>query len=341
MKNILLILTAILLASCGKIHNNVPATGKPYEIFVVASKDLWKSSVGDTIRAIFKEPVEMLNQDEPIYDLFNIAPEATNSTLLRHRNLLFVSVSNTFKNTTLELTYDKYAEGQIMLNIESPSIDSASAYIWDNRTTLVALLDKTERDRMVKRATQYNNLTLQELIANKFGIEIAIPKGYRVRKDTTNFLWISYELPLASQGITIYTFTPSQADTSATSLYNTILVERNNAVKGIPGPSKESFMTTETIIPPTMKGFKINGQDWIETRGFWKVYGDFMGGPFVNYATYDKATNKIIALDAYVFSPSPKYGKRNYIRQMESLVMTVKLKHQIESQRTNSQDSIR
>ena len=46
-----------------------------------------------------------------------------------------------------------------------------------------------------------------------------------------------------------------------------------------------------------------------------------MGGPFVSYTTIDTATNSIITIDGYVFSPV--LHKRNYVREMEHLVYTV------------------
>ena len=57
-------------------------------------------------------------------------------------------------------------------------------------------------------------------------------------------------------------------------------------------------------------------------RGFWDVEGDFMGGPFVSYTTVDTATDRVVTLDCYVYSP--KLPKRNYMREVEHLLHLVK-----------------
>jgi hypothetical protein len=72
---------------------------------------------------------------------------------------------------------------------------------------------------------------------------------------------------------------------------------------------------------PERKVVRINGCDWVELRGFWEVEGDFMGGPFVSYTTLDKATNKLITIDCYLFSP--KDEKRNLLRSLEHLIYGV------------------
>jgi hypothetical protein len=56
----------------------------------------------------------------------------------------------------------------------------------------------------------------------------------------------------------------------------------------------------------------------METRGFWEVEGDFMGGPFVSHSFYSPDGQDIIVLEAFVYAP--KYDKRQYLRQVESIL---------------------
>ena len=48
------------------------------------------------------------------------------------------------------------------------------------------------------------------------------------------------------------------------------------------------------------------------------MYNDFMGGPFVSHFFLDKERKNIIAVDGFVYAP--KYPKRNYMRQVESIM---------------------
>ena len=89
-------------------------------------------------------------------------------------------------------------------------------------------------------------------------------------------------------------------------------------VKRIPNIEDDGYVD----FLPQRKVVKINGREWIELRGFWEVKGDFMGGPFVSYTTFDEREGELLTLDCYVYSP--KYGKRNFLRPLEHLVYGVK-----------------
>ena len=60
----------------------------------------------------------------------------------------------------------------------------------------------------------------------------------------------------------------------------------------------------------------------MELRGLWNVKGDFMGGPFVSYAILDTNHNKILYLEGFVYAP--KYNKRNYIKRLEAILLSLK-----------------
>ena len=55
-----------------------------------------------------------------------------------------------------------------------------------------------------------------------------------------------------------------------------------------------------------------------EMRGLWEVHKDYMGGPFISHSFYSPDGKDIIVLEAFVYAP--KYDKRNYLRQVESII---------------------
>lgn len=320
-KIVILLLVIVGISSCGKHDVKVPATGKPYEIFVITPKVLWDGVAGDTLRSFFEQPVAWLNQKEPLYDLYSMDPGATSEITMRHRNLIFMTVSDTCRRSQTTAQWDRNAKEQLIVNIVSPSVDSLARYIGEYGATMVALFDKAERDRMLAKGTAYRDATIGDKIEQTFGFTMNIPKGYRIRESRPGFLWISYEMPLSSQGVIIYTFpyTPQMSGKE-------IIAQRNAAVGRVPGPSKGSYMTTELMFGAEFNSVLINGVRWAETKGFWKVENDFMGGPYVNYTTYDPATGGMVGIDLYVSAPDPKESKRNYLRQLESLVLSVRFK---------------
>ena len=96
----------------------------------------------------------------------------------------------------------------------------------------------------------------------------------------------------------------------------------------IPGPSPISFMKVAMEFNPpifdTITDFP--GGYAVETRGLWEVENDFMGGPFINYTFVDKANNKVITLDGYVYNPNE--DKKNYLRQLEAIFFAAKFTSQ-------------
>lgn len=263
--------------------------------------------------------VDWVNQPEPIFDLLSTPPEVLTELLRRHRNMISVTINPQLDSAHMVIERDTWAKSQLIMRLSAPTIESAAGYVHNHQGELIDLLGSVEQSRMKERGRKYSDATLNQLIDKKFGFSMHIPKGYRLRLDTTNFLWISNEMPLASQGVLIYTFPRVAGGLNP-------IAERNVAAAWVPGPSDGSHMSTDTIFRPDLSTVSIDGRRWVATRGFWNVKGDFMGGPFMNYITLDTINDRYIGIDLYVLSPSPKYPKRNYIRQVESLMLNVQVK---------------
>ena len=104
-----------------------------------------------------------------------------------------------------------------------------------------------------------------------------------------------------------------------------IIAARNQIMQeNVPGMFDGSYMTTSTAIEPSMRYLRFHGREFVETRGFWEMHGDFMGGPFVSHSFYSPDGQYIIVLEAFVYAP--KYDKRQYLRQVESLLYSFEWK---------------
>lgn len=310
---------ACLVFSCNVKTEPVTAGGNPYTVFLIAENTVITSPVGDTIKAMFSENVEWISQPEPIYDLFCLTPATLSPVVKNSRNLIFVDIAEKYDSTEIQMVNDEFIPGQLCFHITSPSAEDAADYVWRYHDLMVRVVDKTERDRFIKKLGIYDNPTLHEMVRDSFGFDMCIPSDFRVRNAKEDFIWISKEMPESSQGIVVYRFDGASAD----SMW--IVSERNKAVGKIPGPSDGSRMSTFTDFFPETRVITIGGRKWWETRGYWNVIGDFMGGPFVNYVTeYDGG---FIGIDLYVYSPSPRYPQRNYIRQLEAIPLTVSMEN--------------
>lgn len=323
MKKILFFLaaTALLFSSCGEFGKTrlVGSKGSAFEIILTASPAIWDSQLGDTLRSILREPVEMINQREPIFDLYYIKPSGFTGVVPQNQNIIKVAVNEEHSEPRILAQYDVYAQPQIVVTICGNTIKSVTEYVSEHRLFLVDLLNEAQSIRYVNNISKYNAKEIEKLISKKFDFNMNLPKGYTVRKDAKEFLWLSFEYPLASQGIAIYSY-PYTGKDSFTN--EALLKARNKFTAAIPGPSDGSFMTTSAEIEPCTDYLRIYGRSWARQRGFWDVKGDFMGGPYVSFSTIDTVSNRVIALDCYVYSP--KQPKRNYLRELEALLYTVK-----------------
>ena len=98
-----------------------------------------------------------------------------------------------------------------------------------------------------------------------------------------------------------------------------IVAKRNEFLReNVPGMFDNTYMTTSEYITPGVRYLKYHGMEFVETRGLWEVFNDYMGGPFVSHSFYSQDGKEIIVLEAWVYAA--KYDKRQYLRQTESIL---------------------
>lgn len=90
----------------------------------------------------------------------------------------------------------------------------------------------------------------------------------------------------------------------------------------IPGAKDGMYMATDTMTVET-KALNVQGEYALEARGLWRMKGDFMGGPFVSHTRLDKANNRVITAEIFIYSPDKL--KRNLVRLMEASLYTLRL----------------
>ena len=297
------------------------STGALYEMVISCGTPIWNTAVGDTLKSIYGTACDYLNQYEPVMDAMRIVPTNLRNVLAKHRNILTVEVDTTLTEATSTAIRDYWASPQLIVQLKAPSNAALLEYINNNRQPLIDIFEKEELTRTLTGNKKYRQAGLGSEINEMFGINIDLPNGYRKRSTVGNdFMWVSYEYPLASQGFAIYTY-PYEGREDF--LMESMLARRNEFMKRIPGPSDGSYMTTQDMFPPEVKYMTINGREWAEMRSFWDIENDFMGGPAVTYSTRDVMNNRIVVIDCYVYHPDG--DKRNYIRGLEAIVHSVRL----------------
>ena len=315
----------LALAGCkgrsrGQLLPNV--SGKAGEIVVVIDKDNWEGEIGNALRGILAEDCPYLAQREPLFNLANVPPGSFNNMFKMHRNVLILNINPQNQTTGMMYKRDQWARPQSVAQVNAYGQEDALAIIAEAKDQLPEFFEAAERDRIIANSILYEELTLRDPVERLTGGIMHFPSGYKLRKVTDDFVWIADEKQYTSQVVLVYRY-PVPEDPFAV---ENIIAKRNEVMQAnVPGFLDGSYMITSTAVEPTTRSLKYHGIDFVETRGFWEVEGDFMGGPFVSHSFYSQDGKDIIVAEAFVYAP--RYDKRSYLRQVESILYSFEWKN--------------
>lgn len=323
MKRIFPIIAVCLAAIAGMTsckNTNGPVlpnvSGKAGEVIVVVDKTLWDGEIGDVLREYLACDCDFLPQPEPLYSLTYVAPKGFNSLFQAHRNIIMIHLDSEVKEPGIVFKNNKWARPQCIIVVNAKDIENCVEVIRDNHEKIASRLEQAERDRVVANARLYEEASIRLNVAKVFGGSCVFPTGYSIKKITDDFAWIGYDNTYVYRDILVYRYPVSVKDEFTP---ENIVAHRNAVLKeNIPGMFEGTYMTTSKIAMPKVTYVNYKGHDFAETRGFWEVENDFMGGPFVSHSFYSLDGKDIIVFEAFVYAP--KYEKRQYMRQTEALL---------------------
>ena len=312
---------AIALTSCSEEKKRkafLPnISGKAGEIIVVIDKGDWEGTVGNVLRDSLAKETPFLPQREPLFGLVNVPQNAFSHMFQIHRNIIVVNIENTVTEPGIVIRKDVWATPQTVIYINAADKESAVKLIEENSELICVTVEQAERDRIIRNIKKYEELKLAPVVTEMVGGSPHFPSGYKLKKRTSDFIWIEYAIQDVTQGILIYKY-PVVEGEQMLSLDN-ILENSNEMLKNnVPGMFENTYMTTSTAARPSIEYKRYKGLDFAEIRGFWEVYNDYMGGPFVSHAFYSQDGQEVIVLQGFVYAP--KYDKRQYLRQVESVI---------------------
>jgi hypothetical protein len=313
----------ILLGACDSEKKPLlpKITGKPGEILLVMDEYHWNSETGEFFRETFSQPVIALPQEEPIYDLVRIPSAGFNNIFKSHRNIILTKISSRNKKPRIIVQRDIWAKPQIVINVIGPKDTTTLHYLKENREKLVSLIDQIEIERTVENYKKNRAKGIDQLLRTEHHLSISVPAGYNYDVDTTQFIWISHEPSDRMQGVLIYYYDYTDTNTFT----EEYLVKKRNEYtrRFVPGPNKGSYMTVESEGPLFFREYTKDDRYFAEIRGLWKLENGYMGGPFISITTLDKARNRVVTAEGFVFAPGK--DKRNYIRELEAILQTFKV----------------
>ncbi len=293
-------------------------TGKPGEVILVIEPYLWESRLGQFFVDFCNVPVEALPADEPSYTLVNIPSDGFNRIFKGHRNIILTDISNQYTQSRINVQRNVWAHPQLVIKVAGPNDSTLIAYLNENSERLRSLIEIDERNRTIENYRKNRAKGIDEILKQKHQVSISVPSGYDVGVDSTNFIWLTHEVADMSQGILIYYYPYTDANTF-TSDY--LVSKRDEFLRRfVPGPVQGSYMKTESEFPVIFRENSKNGEYMAELRGLWKLEKAFMGGPFISHTVLDEPRNRVVTVEGFVYAPS--LDKRLYIRELEAILYT-------------------
>lgn len=320
-----LVLIGVLALMTGCKNNNrslLPnVSGKAGEVLVVIEREDWEGSTGVAIRETLADDTPYLALREPLFNLSNVPPASFNNMFKMHRNIVLVNVNPQNTSTGVVYKNNVWARPQAVVQINAADSDEACRLFKEKASVISEYFEQSERDRIIENSKRYEEKQLQEPLKDLTGGILHFPTGYALKKWTDSFVWIADEKQYTMQTVMAYKFPVRKEPFTVANL----VAERDSVMQAnVPGMFEGSYMTTSTAFEPVAKSLRYHGRDFVELRGFWEVHGDFMGGPFVSHAFYSPDGKEIIVLEAFVFAP--RYDKRQYLRQVESVLYSFEWK---------------
>ena len=323
MKNFLALFSLLLiLTGCGDGKDDPivisNSSGKINHITVVMTNDLWTGEVGEAVRRHLAAPVDGLPQEEPLFSLSQMPPEAFSG--FARKNRIFLQVQKG-EEAGVKMADDAYARPQKGILITGESNEEIIDLLDKNAQNIVSTFKRTELIEQQRRINK--SLKSDEQLEEQLGVSMKFPTAYRYAKETDDFFWIRKDIPTGSMEILVYEV-PRRVIEKDTNTIGSIIQMRDSIGEiHIPGRLENTYMVTEPAYAPYLFESEIDGNFAWESKGIWEVKGDFMGGPFINYAILDEENDRYVILEGFAFSPSAR--KRENMMELEAILKSAKI----------------
>lgn len=320
----MLLIPALLLFSCEARQrpSRPSASGRSGEMLVIMKADQWDGRAGEAIKNAFASYEPMLPQAEPRFDLAQIVPDAFVRMFESHRHIFMAELDPSLERATLEVSRDVWAYPQMVIRVKAPDADTFERLMERNAEAFIEHYLSVERERYINAYRRMLNHEARQAIYRQFGVQMDVPEGYFVAVQGDDFMWLRRTATREELDMGILIASVPYTDPAKDFHPQTIRARRDSLTRQhVPGQFPGTYMTTYPELPDDIREISFNGTYAIEARGLWRVEGDFMGGPYVNYTFVDERSNRLFILDGFVYAP--KFDKRDYLRQVKAVIYSL------------------
>lgn len=311
---------SFIMSSCSYRKNKFPdeSAAAINTISVIIDDQLWSGEVGDSIRNKFASPVLGLPQEEPLFSINQYPVKLFEGYSTDSRNIIIIKkdIENKF-----EIKENEFASPQNAIHISGKTAFEILEILETHTPEIIQKMRTTEITQEQK--TFKDSLLNTKKIQKKFGVDLIIPKKYDYVMRRKNFIWLKSEITGGNTSIIIYEITwksirPKYA------VKDIIQTRDSIGNRFIHGSDKGTVMVTEEAYSPYFSKINLAGDKTFETKGTWQMKNDFMSGPFINYAIFDKQNKRILVLEGFCYAPSKE--KRDLMFELEAIIKSIKIK---------------
>lgn len=319
------------------------ATGSIDEVIVVMNESFWLGNLGDDLRASLMTDYEILPQREPLFDLRQVPAKSFTNLLQRSSVVLVVGTADDNGPTT-NLIKDALSNFSGTTE-ETPSV-FAKQNVWASPQQVVYIYGKNEAD-LSQKIKEYEGIIIEKLyemgdkkalkncyvpgindgltniVYEKFGLNFKIPNKYEVALSTDSVMWLRFDNQSTEAVLNVMISRWPYQNKAPIISQDFPIRLRNEVGKYVSGQAANSYMVSDTILPFLQIYQNLGNVKAVESRGLWRLSGDFMGGPFVNYCFNDEKRQQTINIDGFVYAPKSK--KRPLMRKLSQMIQNVKI----------------
>lgn len=321
---------ASLLVSCGgKTMTGKPgSSGKTLELLLVAKNSVNAGTTESVIDSLFRTPQVALNQPQSRFDVVQIAPSSFdgNSMFQSHRNILILEIDPLGINKVY-LENDKWATPQVVIRVAANSREALDSMLLVHAERLLKEYYKQEYRRMDKVFSRTPAVKIINKIKEKYGFTLSIPDEFALAKmkEETDFTWVLKN----TKDFDLHLYLYQRQAKDASDFEEAVILDHLDTIlrRYVPGPTEGSYPGVERRDFFYTREVMLGDVKAIETRGLWRTYNDFMGGPFVCYTFASPDKSKVYTMMGCVYSPSERSKlmmKRDLLMQLDGICHSLK-----------------
>lgn len=331
---ILLILALLVpIAGC---RTKPSATGKDFEIVVMAQADLWES-VEDEVRAALEPPIFGVHT-EKAFRLIQTVPDDPAPFHTWRKVLVIGTVDDTPLvrellgeeelaeiepgKSYLKSMRNVWAYGQyVLLFATKDSGELETAFAASSRPILSRMNEAFLEEERSRMFTSGRNTELASYFTGRYGFFIGLPSIYRLADEDS--LDVSFEdgSEIDMVAVRFFNLNPQRSFlvTWKEGILGELDEEKIIAVRKALG---NIYYPGDDLLTRRIEASRVDfdGREALRLRGIWENREEIEGGIFLSYAFDCPEADRFYLLDGVLYQPDPERSKYPYLVQMSTIL---------------------